>query len=37
MNEQSPKQELEAFFGPRPAEPELTQRLGIVVDGSLRA
>jgi len=29
------EQELEAFFGPRPAEPPPRQRLGIVVAGSL--
>ncbi len=35
MNEHSPETELEAFFGPRPAEPQPLQRLGIVVSGSL--
>jgi len=35
MNEQSPEQELEAFFGPRPVESQPLQRLGIVVGGSL--
>ena len=35
MNEHTPKQELEAFFGPRPTEPQALQRLGIVVGGSL--
>jgi DNA helicase HerA-like ATPase len=35
MNEQSPEQELEAFFGPRAAETPSAQRLGIVVAGSL--
>jgi len=33
--ERSPEQELDAFLGPRPAEPEPPQRLGIVVGGSL--
>lgn len=33
--EESPEQELEAFFGPRHSEPEPIQRLGIVVGGSL--
>ncbi len=31
----SPEQELDAFLGPRPAEPQPLQRLGIVVGGSL--
>jgi len=35
MNERTPEQELEAFFGPRPAEPEPIGQLGIVVGGSL--
>jgi len=35
MNERSPEQELEAFFGPRPTQPQPLQRLGIVVGGSL--
>jgi len=35
MSERSPEQELEAFLGPRPAEPQPRQRLGIVVAGSL--
>ena len=35
MDDHSPEQELEAFFGPRPAEPQPVQRLGIVVAGSL--
>ncbi len=35
MDDHSPEQELEAFFGPRPAEPQPLQRLGIVVSGSL--
>jgi hypothetical protein len=35
MNDQSPEQELEAFFGPRATEAPPTQRLGIVVAGSL--
>jgi DNA helicase HerA-like ATPase len=35
MNNQSPEQALEEFFGPRPAEPQPRQRLGIVVAGSL--
>jgi DNA helicase HerA-like ATPase len=35
MSERSPEQELEAFFGPRPAEPQPAARLGIVVAGSL--
>ena len=35
MNEHTPKQELEAFFGPRPTEPQALQQLGIVVGGSL--
>ncbi|MBN1812459.1 MAG: DUF87 domain-containing protein, partial [Anaerolineae bacterium] len=35
MNDQSPEQELEAFFGPRATEAPPAQRLGIVVAGSL--
>jgi len=35
MVEHSPERELEAFFGPRPAQPQPLQRLGIVVGGSL--
>jgi DNA helicase HerA-like ATPase len=35
MDDQSPEQELEAFFGPRAAEAPPAQRLGIVVAGSL--
>ena len=35
MDDHSPEQELEAFFGPRPAGPQPLQRLGIVVGGSL--
>jgi hypothetical protein len=35
MSERTPEQELEAFFGPRPAAPPPPQRLGIVVGGSL--
>ena len=35
MDDHSPEQELETFFGPRPAEPQPLQRLGIVVSGSL--
>ncbi len=35
MAKRPPEQELEAFFGPRPAEPQPLQRLGIVVAGSL--
>jgi DNA helicase HerA-like ATPase len=35
MDDQSPEQELEAFFGPRAAEVPPAQRLGIVVAGSL--
>jgi DNA helicase HerA-like ATPase len=35
MNDRSPEQELEAFFGPRAAEAPPAQRLGIVVAGSL--
>jgi len=35
MSERSPERELEAFLGPRPAEPQALQRLGIVVGGSL--
>lgn len=35
MDERSPEQELEAFFGPRRPAPEPVQRLGIVVGGSL--
>ncbi|MDY6875212.1 MAG: ATP-binding protein [Chloroflexota bacterium] len=35
MDDHSPERELEAFFGPRPVEPQLLQRLGIVVAGSL--
>jgi hypothetical protein len=35
MNERTPEQELEAFLGPRPAEPEPVGQLGIVVGGSL--
>ena len=35
MDDHSPEQELEAFFGPRLAEPRPLQRLGIVVGGSL--
>ena len=35
MSERSPEQELEALFGPHPAEPQPLQRLGIVVSGSL--
>jgi DNA helicase HerA-like ATPase len=35
MSERSPEQELQAFFGPRPAQPQPLQRLGIVVGGSL--
>ncbi len=35
MDDHSPERELEAFFGPRPAEPQPLQRLGIVVAGSL--
>jgi len=35
MNEGPPERELEAFFGPRPGEPQPLQRLGIVVAGSL--
>jgi hypothetical protein len=31
----SPEQELDAFFGPRPTQPQPIQRLGIVVGGSL--
>ncbi|HET90986.1 MAG TPA: ATP-binding protein [Chloroflexi bacterium] len=31
----SPEQELDAFFGPRPAQPPPPQRLGMVVGGSL--
>jgi len=35
MNERSPEEELEAFLGPRPPEPMPSQRLGVVVGGSL--
>jgi DNA helicase HerA-like ATPase len=35
MNELLPEQELEAFFGSRPGPPQTSQRLGIVVGGSL--
>ena len=35
MTDHSPKTELEAFFGPRPAQPQSLQRLGIIVGGSL--
>ncbi len=35
MNERTPEQELDAFFGPRPTGPAPAQRLGIVVAGSL--
>jgi DNA helicase HerA-like ATPase len=35
MNELPPEQELEALLGPRPAQPQPRQRLGIVVGGSL--
>jgi DNA helicase HerA-like ATPase len=35
MDERTPEQELETFFGPRPAEPSPRPRLGIVVGGSL--
>ncbi len=35
MNERSPEQELDKFFGSRPAESLPAQRLGIVVAGSL--
>jgi DNA helicase HerA-like ATPase len=35
MSELPPEQELEAFLGPRPAQPQPLQRLGIVVGGSL--
>jgi len=35
MNKHSPEQELEAFLGPRPTEPQPRQKLGIVVAGSL--
>ncbi len=35
MNEQTPEQELDRFFGPRPSEPEPVGQLGIVVGGSL--
>jgi len=35
MKERTPEEELEAFFGPRPPEPEPISQLGIVVGGSL--
>ncbi|MCX7683340.1 MAG: ATP-binding protein [Anaerolineae bacterium] len=35
MEERSPEEILDAFFGPRPAPPAPAQRLGIVVGGSL--
>ncbi|MGD1992431.1 MAG: ATP-binding protein [Anaerolineae bacterium] len=35
MSERTPEQELDAFLGPRSAEPVPAQRLGIVVGGSL--
>ncbi len=37
MDERTPEQELDAFFGPRPADPDSRprQKLGIVVGGSL--
>jgi DNA helicase HerA-like ATPase len=35
MSDRSPEQELEAFFGPRPADPQPAARLGVVVAGSL--
>jgi len=35
MSKRSPEQELEAFFGPRPTQPQPLHRLGIVVGGSL--
>ncbi len=35
MSNRSPEQELESFFGPRPAPPAPLPRLGIVVSGSL--
>ncbi|MDY7079430.1 MAG: ATP-binding protein [Chloroflexota bacterium] len=35
MTDRSPETELESFFEPRPAKPQPTQRLGIVVGGSL--
>jgi hypothetical protein len=35
MSEQTPEQELDRFFGPRPPEPEPVGQLGIVVGGSL--
>jgi len=35
MNEGTPEQELDAFFGPRPPEPQPIEPLGIVVGGSL--
>ena len=34
-SERTPEEELEAFLGPRPAQPEPPQKLGIVVGGSL--
>jgi len=35
MSDQNPEQELEAFLGPRPPEPQPIEQLGIVVGGSL--
>ena len=35
MTERTSEEELEAFFGPRPPEPQLLRPLGIVVGGSL--
>jgi DNA helicase HerA-like ATPase len=35
MSQHSPEQELEAFFGPRAAQPGPLKRLGVVVGGSL--
>jgi len=35
MSDRNPEQELEAFLGPRPPEPQPIEQLGIVVGGSL--